>query len=155
MIVYRLSKERYKEDLSGIGAEKFGGRWNNKGTRMVYAAESRALANLEVAVHVALRNLPKDYFLTSIAFPKNAVLEFNTDKLTKLSWKSNPPIAFTQSEGDAFIQKKEALVLKVPSAIVAGDFNYLINPLHKDFGKVKIIESVPFSFDERLFDPIA
>ncbi|QCX02190.1 RES domain-containing protein [Aggregatimonas sangjinii] len=154
MIVYRLSKEKYKADLSGIGAEKYGGRWNNKGTRMVYTAQSRALANLEVAVHVALKSLPKDYFMTAIEIPETLITKYDEGRLKKKAWKSNPPIAFTQSEGDAFIKTDQTLILKVPSAIVQGDFNYLINPLHAEFGKIKILSSELFSFDERLIRPL-
>lgn len=154
MIVYRLSKEKYKADLSGIGAEKYGGRWNNKGTRMVYTAQSRALANLEVAVHVALKSLPKNYYMTAIEIPDALVTKYDEDRLKKKAWKSNPPIEFTQSEGDKFIMDNRALVLKVPSAIVRGDFNYLINPLHSEFGKINILNSELFSFDERLIRPL-
>ncbi|WP_339709981.1 RES family NAD+ phosphorylase [uncultured Kriegella sp.] len=154
MIVFRLSKEKYKNDLSGIGAEKYGGRWNNKGTRVVYTAESRALANLEVAVHVALYGLPKNYYLTSIEIPEKLIIEYNQKRLKNQNWRSNPPLDFTQTEGDNFINDQKGLILKVPSAIVQGDHNYLINPLHHDFGKVKIVETNPFNFDRRLFGPI-
>lgn len=154
MIVYRLSKEKYKDDLSGIGAEKYGGRWNNKGTRMVYTSQSRALANLEVAVHVALKNMPKDYYLTSIKVPGAYLVDYEEERLLGKNWKDNPPIDFTQQEGDKFIRERKALVLKVPSAIVQGDYNYLINPLHSDFGKIKIIAHELFSFDQRLFRPM-
>ena len=154
MIVYRLSKEKYKNDLSGIGAEKYGGRWNNKGTRMVYTAQSRALANLEVAVHVALKSMPKNYYLTSIEIPDRYIIEFKQNRLKGKKWRGNPPLEFTQLEGDAFVSNNKGLVLKVPSAIVPGDFNYLINPQHKDFGKVKILKSEPFGFDERLFGSV-
>ena len=154
MIVFRLSKERYKNDLSGIGAEKYGGRWNNKGTRITYTAESRALANLEIAVHVTLYGLPKNYYLTSIEIPDNLIIEYDQTRLKGRNWKSNPPLHFTQLEGDTFVNDNKGLILKVPSAIVQDDYNYLINPQHKDFGKVKIIESRPFNFDKRLFGPI-
>ncbi|MEM1336858.1 MAG: RES family NAD+ phosphorylase [Bacteroidota bacterium] len=151
MVVFRLAKAKYKNDLSGIGAEKYGGRWNNKGTRMVYTAASRALTVLELAVHVAFNILPKNYHIVEIEIPENSILEFDVSLLKNKDWKSHPPIEFTQSEGDTFILENAFLGLKVPSAIVAGDFNYLLNPLHPDFDKVKITETAPFAFDERLF----
>lgn len=153
MIVFRLSKDNYKNDLSGIGAEKYGGRWNNKGTRMVYTAESRALANLEVAVHVALNGIPKNYFLTSIEILDQYIVEHDQKRLKDKNWKINPPIEFTQAEGDSFIKGNTGLVLKVPSAIVQGNYNYLINPFHKEFSKIRIIKSELFHFNERLFRP--
>jgi len=151
MIVYRLSKEAYKNDLSGIGAEKFGGRWNNKGSRMVYTAQSRALATLEVAVHMALTNLPKNYYLICIEIPDEFIVDYNQKRLKDKNWKSIPPINFTQTEGDQFIKERTGIALKVPSAIVQGDYNYLINPTHEEFSKVKILKSELFSFDSRLF----
>lgn len=150
MIVYRLSKEIYKNDLSGIGAEKFGGRWNNKGTRMVYTAQSRALANLEVAVHLAFTNIPKNYYLTTLQIPDEFIVTYDQKYLKNKNWKSIPPINFTQTEGDKFV-KENGLILKVPSAIVQGDYNYLINPTHEKLSQVKILESELFSFDSRLF----
>ncbi|MFC4095744.1 RES family NAD+ phosphorylase [Euzebyella saccharophila] len=153
MIVYRLGKEKYKNDLSGIGAEKFGGRWNSKGVRMVYTSQSRALANLEVAVHLTLKLVPKDYYLTSIEIPDELILDYPEKKLQGKNWKTHPPSSFTQVEGDKFIKTGQKLALKVPSAIVQGDHNFLINPLHADIGKVKVLSSELFSFDKRLFRP--
>ena len=151
MIVYRLSKEAYKNDLSGLGSEKYGGRWNNRGTRMIYTAQSRALANLEVAVHIPLTIVPKDYYLISIKIPDSSIQIFDKSKLDKDIWRVHPPSHRTQLAGDDFVKKNDNLVLKVPSAIVPGDYNYLINPLHKDMNKVKIIDTLLFDFDQRLF----
>lgn len=153
MIVFRLGKEKYKNDLSGIGAEKFGGRWNSKGVRMVYTSQSRALANLEVAVHLTLKLVPKDYYLTSIEIPDELILDYPEKKLQGKNWKTHPPSSFTQAEGDKFVKTGQKLVLKVPSAIVQGDYNFLINPLHADISKVKVLSSELFSFDKRLFRP--
>lgn len=150
-LVYRLSKERYKFDLSGIGAEKFGGRWNSKGVRMIYASDSRALAKLEVAVHVALHRIPKNYFLTVVEIPDELVSNYDTQQLEGKKWKHNPPIKFTQSEGDDFVTQNNSLALKVPSAVVEGDFNYLINPGHPEAKKIKIMHTKRFVFDMRLF----
>lgn len=151
MIVFRLSKEAYKNDLSGLGAEKYGGRWNNRGTRIIYTAQSRALANLEVAVHVPLNMLPQNYYLISIKIPDTSIQTFDKNTLNKEIWRVHPPSDVTQLAGDRFVRENKKLVLKVPSAIVPGDFNYLINPLHKDIFKVKIIDTTIFDFDQRLF----
>lgn len=151
MRVYRLSKEKYKEDLSGMGAEKFGGRWNSKGTRMVYTSDSRALAKLEVAVNVALHRIPKNYFLTIIEIPDTEVADYNMKLLEGKNWKNNPPIKFTQSEGDNFVKSATHLALKVPSAVVEGDFNFIVNPEHSNINSIKIVSSEKFSFDMRLF----
>jgi len=151
MKVYRLTKAKYKEDLSGKGAETYGGRWNSKGTRMLYATDSRALAKLEVAVNMPLNKLPKNYYMTIIEIPDALILEYDLKNLKGKDWKNNPPIKFTQTVGDQFIASGRSLVLKVPSAVVEGDFNYLVNPEHTAIGEIKIISSQKFSFDLRLF----
>ncbi len=151
MIVYRLSKQKNVDDLSGIGAELAGGRWNFKGTRILYTADSRALCTAEIAVHTPIGLIPKDYFLVTIQIPDDIkVEEVNLGDLPK-SWRDFPYISTTQEIGERFIKNGELWILKVPSAVVQGDYNYLINPLHKEFKKIKIVNKEPFSFDVRLF----
>lgn len=151
MIVYRLSKQKYSDDLTGIGAELAGGRWNHKGTRVLYTSDSRALCTAEIAVHTPMGLVPKDYFLITIEIPDNLEMdELKKEDLPK-NWRDFPYSGKTQEIGEDFINKRDILILKVPSAVVQGDYNYLINPSHKDFKKIKIKNKEPFSFDERLF----
>lgn len=151
MIVYRLANRKYSNDLSGIGAEIAGGRWNFKGTRILYTADSRALCMAEIAVHTPIGVMPKDYFLISIEVPDySRIIQINSKDLPK-DWRKFPYSRITQDLGNNFIGKKEVLYIKVPSAVVLGDFNILINPAHSDFDKVKIIKTESFDFDERLF----
>ena len=151
MIVYRLGNEKYKDDLSGKGAEKAGARWNSKGHALVYASESRALCTTEIAVRTPLGNLPVNYHLTSIEIP--STIEIPEIKISDLppDWKSIPHPNSTQLIGDKFIADGKYLVIKVPSAVVQGDFNFLINPAHKLIAKIKVIKTELFEFDERLF----
>ncbi|SCY95693.1 RES family NAD+ phosphorylase [Flavobacterium caeni] len=151
MIVFRLSKSAHAKDLSGKGAEKFGGRWNSKGVAMVYTSDSRALCTAEIAVHTPLGNLPTDYEIALIEIPENTIVpELETAELPK-DWQSVPHAHSTQIIGDKFVSDDQFLVLKVPSAVVQGEFNYLINPAHDDFKSIKIVRTEPFSFDKRLF----
>lgn len=151
MIVFRLSKAAYANDLSGRGAEKAGGRWNSKGTTMVYTSESRALCTTEIAVHTPLGILPVDYVIIAIEIPDTVpVTELKTPALPD-DWKSLPHSHSTQEIGDTFVTNEKTAVLKVPSAVVQGEFNYLLNPAHKDFKKIKVKLVEPFDFDERLF----
>lgn len=151
MKVYRLCKSGYARDLSGRGAEKTGGRWNSKGVPLVYTSESRALCTTEIAVHTGLGNIPKDYYLVTIVLPANTkMFEPDTKKLPA-GWRSFPFLLLTQEMGDAWAHENKFLVMKVPSAVVPGDFNYLLNPQHKDMPKVNIEKTEPFEFDERLF----
>lgn len=150
MRVFRLSREKYAYQLNGIGASKFGGRWNTKGTEIVYTAESRALAMAEVAVHLNLTWLPRDYMMVEVHIPDK--IGIDTIKPGKLpdNWSEHPPNSRTQHLGDQFTNDKKDAVLKVPSAVVQGDFNYLIDPHHHSFKDISIIDAQPFPFDKRL-----
>lgn len=150
MIVYRLSKERYAKDLSGRGAERFGGRWNSKGIPMLYLSTSIALCTVEIAVHTPLGILPHDFQLTHIKLPPKAVVDLDVKLLPK-DWKSFPHSDSTQQIGDKFIRNSKSLAIKVPSAVVQNEFNVLVNPLHPDVKKIKIVSVEDFGFDERLF----
>jgi RES domain-containing protein len=150
MIVYRLSKSRYSADLTGKGAEKSGGRWNSKGVAMVYTSNSRALCTAEVAVHVPLGILPSDYELVTIEIPDDSVKEANIKDLPS-DWRSFPHPDSTQKLGDSFVREGKFLVLKVPSVVVQGEYNFLINPIHKSAAKVRVVNREPFLFDKRFF----
>jgi len=151
MIVYRLSRGKHEKDLSGKGAKIAGGRWNSKGTLLLYTAESRALCSVEIAVHVPFGVLPKNYKLLTIEFPDSANIKTLSREKLPSDWKENPHPNSTQRIGDEFVEANEYLVIKVPSAVVQGDYNYLLNPNHADFKKVEIARIEPFEFDSRLF----
>ncbi|MDY2588537.1 RES family NAD+ phosphorylase [Winogradskyella aquimaris] len=151
MRVFRLSKKKYSKELSGKGASRSGNRWNSKGTEIIYSAESRALAMAEVAVHLTLATLPSDYVMIEIDIPGNIkIKELKLEDLPD-NWNNHPPNISTQKIGDEFIDSLDFCVLKVPSAVVQGDFNYLINPYHKEFKKIKIFDVKEFPFDKRIF----
>lgn len=151
MEVFRLARKKYPIELSGKGASIAGARWNSKGTEIIYTAESRALAMAEVAVHLSLATLPSDFVMITIEIPNDIAME--TIKIADLepNWRVFPSIFSTQLLGDDFVRRNEACVLKVPSAVVKGDFNFLINQHHVDFKKIKIIEQADFPFDKRIF----
>jgi RES domain-containing protein len=117
---------------------------------MVYTSESRALCTTEIAVHTPLGNIPTDYQIISIEIPDELIGDVELSSLPS-NWNSIPHSHLTQIIGDRFILDNVYLVLKVPSAVVKGDHNYLINPNHKDINKVKILEVEGFNFDKRLF----
>ena len=151
MIVYRLAKSKYSRDLSGRGAEKTGGRWNSKSIAMVYTSESRALCTAEIAVHIPLGIMPKDFELISVEISDSIkIFELSMNELPK-DWNSIPHSGKTQELGDKFVRENKHAVMKVPSAVVPGDYNYLINSNHEDAKKVKIIKIESFVFDQRMF----
>lgn len=151
MIVFRLSKSKYAKDLSGKGAEKSGARWNSKGVALLYTSESRALCTTEIAVHTPLGNIPLDYKIISIEIPGEIIIKELTETELPGDWKSFPHPHSTQEIGDEFVAAENFLVLKVPSVVVPGEYNYLLNPKHQNFKRIKIKAIKPFNFDERLF----
>lgn len=149
MRVFRLTKRKYAGDLSGKGAALSNNRWNSKGTEILYTADSRALAMAEVMVHLTMYMLPDDYMMMEMDIPVDvSIAQTDIVDVSGFQW---PASIETQRAGDAFIRSGETCVLKVPSAVVKGDFNYLINPAHSDAKKIRIIETVPFPFDRRVF----
>ena len=100
MFVYRLSKKKYKDELSGYGASLNGQRWNSKGTEVVYTAQNRALANSEVAVHISLGILPRDYYMVKIEIPGSIkIYEINKSDLPS-GWDTIPRQPGSQIVGD-------------------------------------------------------
>jgi RES domain-containing protein len=149
MIVYRICNSLYNDDLSGTGAKLFGGRWNSKGFAMLYVAENISLTVLEMLVHNQFKDFAIELSLLKISVPDTA--EVKEVKLNKLKKEWIEDYSYTKFIGNEFIKSTNNLLLKVPSAVVNEEHNFLINPLHADFKKVKIIEVKPFSTDKRLF----
>ena len=151
MKVFRLSRKKYSKKLSGKGASLSGSRWNSKGTEIIYCASSRALGMAEVAVHLNLALIPNDYLMIEIDIPDSIFIEQTNKNKLPPDWDLFPHILTTQKIGDDFINVNKNCILQVPSAVVKGDSNYLINPSHKDFKLIKIINSYSFPFDKILF----
>lgn len=150
MIVYRVANDKYKDStLSGIGAEKAGGRWNQVGTRAVYCSENISLALLEYYVHSEnISYLPKEILIAKIEFPD----EFIIEELKELPerWNQYPYASNTTEVFTKLSKDRNVFALRVPSTIVGLESNILLNPLYKEFGKVEIIEFIKLPIDERL-----
>ncbi|MDO9274507.1 MAG: RES family NAD+ phosphorylase [Lutibacter sp.] len=146
-----MSRKKYAKELSGKGASYSVNRWNSNGTEIIYCASSRALAMAEVAVHLNLALIPNDYLMIEINIPDSIEIEKIENSKLPYNWDSFPHISPTQKIGDDFINLNNYCVLRVPSAVVKGDVNYLLNPFHKDFKLIEIVNTYSFSFDQRLF----
>jgi RES domain-containing protein len=151
MVVYRIANCNYAADLSGTGARLYGGRWNSEGKAMLYTASSRALAVLEVLVHLNTLIVPNNFCLTEIEVPDNDIFSLD-ETLLPFNWRDISPPLMLRELGDEFLKKRGHLLLKVPSSIVPAEYNYLLNPLHPDAIKARLVNREPFSFDERLLN---
>jgi RES domain-containing protein len=149
MIVHRICNSIYSDDLSGSGAKLFGGRWNSKGIPMLYVSEHISLAVLEMLVNNQFKDFSIALSLLRISIPDT--IEIKEIKLNKLKTKWNEDVSYSKFIGNEFIKSMNSLVLKVPSAVIGEENNYLINPLHADFKKIKIADTKQFKTDERLF----
>jgi RES domain-containing protein len=134
--------------FSGEGAAMSGGRWNSRGVKVIYASETRSLAVLENLVHINPA-VQFEYSCFHLEFDDSLVEKILPSGLPK-NWNSYPPGPSTQKIGDGWVHAGRSAVLAVPSAIVDGEFNYLLNPAHPDFKKIKIGKPEPFTFDPRL-----
>lgn len=150
MVVFRIAKEEYIHDLSGYGARRYGGRWNQKGTSVIYTSESRALASLEFLVHIPPVLIPHDLYIATIEIPNRFTPEVCKTKRLPPNWKEFPPPHRLALIGTNWVLQKKKLLLQVPSALVEDEYNILINPDHPDIRYVKIKKIQKYHFDQRL-----
>ena len=147
MIVFRVANFKFKEQtLSGIGAEKVGGRWNRIGTRAVYCSENISLALLEYYVHSEnIATLPEKIVVAKIEIPDDFIIE----KLSELPerWNQYPYPSETMSVFSEKTKDRDFFAIKVPSTIVPLEFNFVLNPLFKNFGQVDILEFLDLTID--------
>ena len=151
MRFWRICRRRYAaEAASGEGARLYGGRWNSRGMRVVYASTSLALAAMETFVNLEPNLHPKD--LVSIEGEVPDALEIGRLELRALpaNWRQTREESLRRF-GDEWIRAAQTVALLVPSAAVRGEWNVLLNPAHPDFSKVKFQEPEPFEFDARMF----
>lgn len=150
MIVYRVANVKYKDStLSGIGAEKVGGRWNKVGTRAVYCSENISLALLEYYIHSEnIAYLPRKILIAKIQFPDEFVIEGLN--LLPERWNQYPYSSKTTEVFTSLAKNRNFFALRVPSTIVGMESNIILNPLYKEFGKVEIVEFIELPIDERL-----
>lgn len=151
MEVFRLSRKEFALPLSGKGSAIKGARWNSIGVELIYTAANRSLAMAEIAVHFSLATLPSHFMMLTIFIPDNFPIKELEVKDLPLNWNTFPHPVSTQKIGDDFLNENKFCVLRIPSVVTLGDYNFLINPYHNDFKKVKIISVDKFPFDQRIF----
>ena len=145
MRLYRVTKKEYAT-LDGIGGLLVNGRWHDKGCRVAYLSENRALALLEFLVHLADYSLaPSDMMLMTVDVP-DQFENLDPKKLPK-GWERSPGIS--RKIGTSFLSGNKNLLLRVPSVLIPDEGNYLLNPLHELAGNCKIISTEMLNLDQR------
>ncbi len=149
MLVYRLAREKYIRDLSGEGARIYGGRWNQKGTSMLYASEHCSLALLELLVHTSHNLLPNDIYLLKLSISDE--INISTLEIEDLpaNWRQFPASHSLGTLGTNWCNNNKSAVLKVPSVIIPDEWNFLLNPAHPQFSSCKIAAVSKFKIDLR------
>ena len=135
--------------FTGEGSRLLGGRWNSRGTPVIYVSEHESLAALELLVHAMPLLLTERYFSFRIEWDDKLTEYFPIKKLPR-DWNAEVPTTATQRIGDEWIQEKRSVALALPSSLSSSELNFLLNPNHPDFKKIKIGKPVEYRFDSRL-----
>jgi RES domain-containing protein len=148
-VAWRIVREKHAATaFDGEGARLYGGRWNSTGTRVVYTSATQSLAALELLVHL---NPPVAFRYRAIPIEfDEALMESITVPVLPAGWTDEPPSPGSRQIGDLWVKEARSAVLELPSVIIPTETNYLLNPGHPDFQKIRIGKPVPFALDPRL-----
>ena len=150
--VYRILRKPYsKTPLDGEGAYRFGGRWSSPGVRLAYTAEYQSLAMIEYFVHIDANDAPRDLVLVTIAIPDAVSRESISLRELPANWRATPPPAELAKFGDSFARAGRSAILIVPSALAPEESNWLINPGHPQFLRIRVVKTEAFRYDQRFF----
>lgn len=147
MLVYRISLTKYAKRLVASGRAA---RWNSNDVKMIYTANSRALACLENVVHRSKLGLSLSFSVMQINIPDSLAITAVNLKDLPVNWDQFEYMHLMQKNGDKWVKECKTAILKVPSSIIHDEFNYLLNPNHPGFKKIKLETVKPFLFDDRI-----
>jgi len=147
MLVYRICLTKYAGRLNASGRAA---RWNPNDVEMIYTASSRSLACLENVVHRTQAELNLIFSIMTIDCPESIKIKTIHAHNLPDDWADYNEMYYTQHIGEQWIQDQQPAILRVPSSIVEGETNYLLNPNHPDFKLINIIKAEPFRFDKRI-----
>ena len=147
---WRIIKAKYAAAaFDGEGARLYGGRWSSPGTRVVYVAQSLSLATLEMLVHLQDTPILSEYVTFSVDIPDECVESFPVGDLPR-NWRDYPSPAANQAIGDRWVREARSLALRLPSAVIVQEVNYLLNPSHGDFHHLAASGPLKFDVDPRV-----
>jgi RES domain-containing protein len=147
MTVYRIAKEEYSTALKASG---YAARWNHKGSFVIYTAESRSLACLENLVHRSGEGNNSLYRVMIVQIPESIGITILDEGKLRPDWKNPESELYCRNIGADWLSTSVTAILKVPSVLIKNEFNFIINPNHPDFKKIKLTGTEDFIFDQRL-----
>ena len=153
MIVHRICKAKYASAIfSGAGGMESSGRWHHKGLPIVYTAQTLSLCALEYLVHLGRRDSNIALVSAQLTISDDIPVKGLDVSTLPANWDAWPPLEATMAIGDAWLAESKSAVLKVLSALIPAESNFLLNPRHPDFAQVSRSASMParFTFDKRL-----
>ncbi len=150
MDIYRISKSEYIDDLSGTGAKLYGGRWNDKGTPLLYCAQHVSLSILEILVHFDGLTVPDHLMLLHLQLDDSLIQKFPYQKFDEIRTSKDAEFRFKDA-GQRWVESQDSLALQVPSIITPREYNILINPLHPQFEMLVKVSKEDLELDVRLF----
>ncbi len=142
---------RANSAFTGEGGRVYGGRWNSQGTAVVYVSEHESLAALELFVHTMPLSPTGRYLSFRLEWSDKLTEYFPLKNLTP-HWNAEPPTFETMQIGDEWVRRASSVALAVPSVLSTSEINFLLNPRHSDFKKIKISEPIEYRFDSRLLN---
>lgn len=137
--------------MDGAGAYRFGGRWSSAGVRLAYTAEHLSLAMIEYFVHIDAEDAPRDLVMVAADIPATVSRIAISEKQLPANWRRSlapPSLALI---GDDFVSECRAAILIVPSVLAPAESNWLVNPRHPDFSKIRVRPPEKFRYDARFF----
>jgi RES domain-containing protein len=149
--VFRVLRAAFaRTAFDGEGAYRYGGRWSSAGTRVAYASEHQSLAMLEYFVHLDPEDAPDDLVLVTADVPESVSRKQIEEAELPANWREIPAPPALAQIGDDFVKKGETCLLLVPSALAVHEHNWLINPLHPEFGQITVRPAEPLRYDPRM-----
>lgn len=150
MRVWRVCSKKHQR-FDGEGARRHGGRWNHQGTSVVYTSASLSLAALELFVHVDIDIAPADLMAIQADVPDSLTIEAIKIESLPKNWRRYPAPEILKDIGTAWAAKTSTVILAMPSVVIPEERNYLLNPAHRDFKRIRIHKPTPFRFDPRMW----
>lgn len=150
---WRVSRAKFAEPpynpFDGEGARRMGGRWNSPGVAVVYVSGTLSLAVLEILVHADSLSALPDHVAFPLDIPQPLIHELTHEELPDTWHRPSAPDALRRI-GDAWVRAGETVALRVPSAVIPSEFNFVLNPAHPDFERCSIGARQQLQIDPRL-----